>query len=196
LSQAFLFKYFNFYINHTLGSGEFSGSKEDLSLEFSVFFVQLNNSCFKIGNSSGFISGFFIEGVNKTNSEVIESLNNNSKGFLAGEVLFGSKLEEGSDESREFVVTLELIMETLDVGLDLLDLNKGWVGDGAKEFKTFINSGNSISVFSSSGFECSMIIGSLFGLLVKSFSVIFNVGLELSKGLRDSGSLGDQDIVG
>jgi hypothetical protein len=182
--------------SYTLGSGEFSGLKEDLSLEFSVFLVQLNNSCFKIGNSGSFISSFFVEGVNEVDSEVVEGCNNDSKRLLTGEVLFGGELEEGSDESGELVVALELVMEVLDVSLDLLDLNKGWVGDGTKEFKAFIDGSDGIGVFSSSSFKGSLIVGSLFGFGVKSLSVFFNVRLELSEGLGDSGSLWDQDVVG
>ncbi len=90
---------------------------------------------------------------------------------------------------------LKFVVEVLNVSLNLLDLNKGWVGDGQKEFKAFIDSGDGFSVFSGSSFECSMIVGSLFGLLVKVLSVFFNVRLELSEGLRNSGSLWDQDVV-
>jgi len=92
-------------------------------------------------------------------------------------------------------VALELVVDGLDVGLDLLDLDKGWVGDGAKEFKAFIDGFNSITVFSSSSFKVSMVLSTLFGFLSKSLSVFIDVLLKLFKGLSNSGSLWDQDVV-
>lgn len=178
-----------------VSSGKFGLSKEGLSLEFSKFSIQLDNSLFEVGLFISFVSGFLVEGVNEVDSEVVEGVNDLSKSILVSEVLVSGKLEEGLNKGSELVVALKLVVDGLDMGLDLLDLNEGWVGDGAKEFKTFINSGNSISVFSSSGFEVSMILSTLFSFLSKSFSVFINVLLKLFKSLSNSCSLWNQDIV-
>jgi len=44
-----------------VGSGEFSLSKECLSLEFSKFSVQLDNSLFEVGLFISFVSSFLVE---------------------------------------------------------------------------------------------------------------------------------------
>lgn len=110
-------------------SGEFSLSQQDLSLEISVFSIELGNSVCEILLGFVFVADKLVEGVNKFVSEVVESGNDLGDGTLVGEVLFSCKEDECLHEWGEGDVVLELVLDVLEVALDLLDLEEGWVGE-------------------------------------------------------------------
>jgi len=178
-------------LNHKfVGSGEFSVSQHNESLEFNVFLLELGNSGNEISGEDGLFSGFLVDLIDEVNSQEVEADDDFLEGILVGEVLFSGHLEECSDDGGESGVGLKLVVEVLDVTLDLFDLDEGRVGDGGEEFKALINGGDSLVVISNSSFEGFLIVLSGLGLGGEGLSVGTDVLFQLSKGGCDSVSLG------
>lgn len=71
------------------GSGVLSSAEQNLSLELSVFGIELDNSGIIGGLRSSLISSLLIKGGNELVSQFVEGLVDLLDGILVGEVLFG-----------------------------------------------------------------------------------------------------------
>jgi len=109
------------------GSGEFGVAEEEGALEVSVLSVEFSDSVCEVFLSLVFVGNELVEGVNEFVSQVVEGGNDFTNDSLVGEGSFGGKSNEGLDEGGEGNVVLELGLDVDEVGLDLLDLNEGWV---------------------------------------------------------------------
>jgi hypothetical protein len=114
---------------------------------------------------------------------------------LVGEVGFVGKGDQSLDEGGEGDVVSHLGLDVGEVGLDLLDLDEGWVGELTEETKALIDGGNGFVVLFNGGLEGGVLVLSLGGLGGEVFAVLVDVGGELVEVGSDSVSLGDQDVV-
>jgi len=109
------------------GSGEFGVAEEEGALEVSVLSVEFSDSVCEVFLRLVFVGNELVEGVNEFVSQVVEGGNDFTNDSLVGEGSFGGKSNEGLDEGGEGNVVPELGLDVDEVGLDLLDLNEGWV---------------------------------------------------------------------
>lgn len=190
------------FINEVLGflelffsSGEFSVSEEELSLEVSVLSVELADSVFELSLGLVFVGNKLVEGVNELVSQVVEGFNDLSDGTLVGEVTFGGEGNKGLDDWGEVGVALELGLDVDEVGLDLLDLDEGWVLELGEEAKALINSLDGLVVLFDTLLEGFVFVLTLHGLGLEVLSVLGDVGIQLSDVVLDALSLGNEDVV-
>jgi len=78
---------------------------------------------------------------------------------------------------------LEVALNSLQVGLDSLDLDQWRVSELGKKSEAFVDGSESAIVFSYLSFKDSMLIVSNFGLFIEGLSVLINVGSELSQSI-------------
>lgn len=85
---------FSAFIDLLIGSSQIDVLSVDLSLEVSIFSIELFNSLFIISLVLGFLGSQFIQCINDLSSEFVEGINDLSDDVLVGEVLVESELEE------------------------------------------------------------------------------------------------------
>jgi len=114
---------------------------------------------------------------------------------LVGEVTFGGEGNKGLDDWGEVGVALELGLDVDEVGLDLLDLDEGWVLELGEEAKALINSLDGLVVLFDTLLEGFVFVLTLHGLGLEVLSVLGDVGIQLSDVVLDALSLGNEDVV-
>lgn len=92
-------------------------------------------------------------------------------------------------------MVLELHFESAQLSLNSLDLDERGVGKLAEKSKAFVDGLDGGVVFSDSGFKALVLPLPGESLFVKGLSVCFDVGLQLSKSIGDSISLGEENVV-
>lgn len=115
-----------------------------MALEVGMLGVELSDAVIEVSLGLVFVGDELVEGVNQFTSEVVEGTDDFSHCILIGEVAFGGKLKEGLDEWAEGGVTVESLLEHHEVGLDLLNLDEGWVAELGKEAKGLIDGGDGV----------------------------------------------------
>jgi hypothetical protein len=63
---------------------------------------------------------------------------------LVGEVAFGGQLDESLHEGAQGGVSLDLLLDHLEVALDLLDLDEGGVAQLTEEAKALVDGGDGV----------------------------------------------------
>lgn len=90
---------------------------------------------------------------------------------------------------------MELLLELVKVGLDLLDLDEGWVVQLREEGEGLINGIKGDLVLSGVRLEDLVFLLSLKGLVLKVLTVLSDVVFKLVDGLSKTISLGNEDVV-
>jgi len=94
---------------------------------------------------------------------------------LVGEVSFSGELDESLDEGTEGGVSLDLLLDHLEVALDLLDLDEGGVCQLTEEAEALVNGGDGIVGLTDLLFEGLVLVVSLEGLEIEVLAVISDV---------------------
>lgn len=178
-----------------LGSGELGVTEEHLALELGMLGVELSDAVIEVSLGLVFVGNELVEGVNQFTSEVVESTDDLSHCILVGEVSFSGELKEGLHEWAEGGVAIESLLKHHEVGLDLLHLHEGWVGELGEEAKGLINSSDGVVGFVHLLFKGGVLVSSLEGLEIEVLAVIVDVGVELSEVVGDAIDLRNEDVI-
>ena len=166
----------------------------------------MNDSVVVGTNCFVFISGLLVQGVDDLISQIGEgfsdlllSIKMNiiyvGDGSLVREVLVGGQSNEGGDDGGEDRVVLEVAVDLLEVGLDSLDLDERGVAELGEESKALIDGGQSLVVLGDFRFEDSVFSFPDASFVSEGLSVLVNVGSQLSQGVGQSVSGGEEDVV-
>lgn len=154
------------------------------------------NDSVVVGSDGGIlVSGLLVQGVDDLISQIGEGFSDVGDGSLVREVLVGGQSNEGGDDGGEDRVVLEVAVDLLEVGLDSLDLDERRVAELGEESKALIDGGQSLVVLGDFRFEDSVFSFPDASFVSEGLSVLVNVGSQLSQGVGQSVSGGEEDVV-
>jgi hypothetical protein len=115
-------------VDFVLSGNQIDGHVDDLSLELSIFGVQLVDSLLEVSDCLGFRCSEFIQSIDDLISEFVQSVHDLSNDSLITEVLVRGQRDQSLDHRGHSVLGIEFPFDLFQRVLELLDLHHRGIG--------------------------------------------------------------------